>query len=217
MHRPCWHLSIWKPSNVVHRMHCMHRKLLMCLTALLRQVAELAQRLAQNSAAGLQKLAGHTLWFERDKRAHESAVQVPVIELYTGENMTGRKFVISGAPNEDLTLDGMNDKVSSCKILSGTWMLYVDANFQGQVSALKPGEYPSKESMGLPNDAISSIRPFPPAQANSILLFQDSGFRGRMVHLTSSSDDLAAIDFAGMPLTCTHEHSYKDAGFATFC
>jgi hypothetical protein len=40
-------------------------------------------------------------------------------------------------------------------------MLYKDVDFQGEISILPEGNYASPESMGLPNDSLSSLRKFP--------------------------------------------------------
>lgn len=65
-----------------------------------------------------------------------------------------------------------NDRVSSAIVEGGPWILYTDFGFQGQVSILEPGRYPRPKDLRLPNDKISSMRPFPPPSAVSILIFQ---------------------------------------------
>lgn len=65
-----------------------------------------------------------------------------------------------------------NDWASSAVVKGGTWMMYTDFDFQGQVSIRGPGRYNSPIAMGIPNDKLSSIRPFPPPAQSSILLFK---------------------------------------------
>ena len=54
-----------------------------------------------------------------------------------------------------------NDKVSSFVIVSGTWQLFKDENFnspQGNLEGFGPGHYPSVTAVGIDNDALSSVR-----------------------------------------------------------
>lgn len=119
----------------------------------------------------------------------------PCIELYTGSQASGRKYTVSGRCVSNLEIDAMKGKVSSCKITEGTWMLYGELSYQGQVTFLKPGTYDTKYRMGLKSsETVASMRPFPPKAENSILLFQFPGFRGRMVHLTESLSDPTTLD-----------------------
>ena len=65
-----------------------------------------------------------------------------------------------------------NDQVSSAIVKGVPWILYTDAFFQGEVSIVEEGTYPRPEDLRLPNDRISSARPFPPPSAVSILIFE---------------------------------------------
>lgn len=57
-----------------------------------------------------------------------------------------------------------NDKVSSFRVVSGTWKLYADANYQSPTPAgdeereFWPGFYPRVEDLGIENDTISSVK-----------------------------------------------------------
>jgi len=52
-----------------------------------------------------------------------------------------------------------NDKISSFVITSGTWQFFRDSNFVGPASnVLGPGNYNWVESVGIPNDSVSSVR-----------------------------------------------------------
>ena len=52
-----------------------------------------------------------------------------------------------------------NDKVSSFVINSGAWQFFRDSNFTGPASnVLGPGRYSWVESVGIPNDSVSSVR-----------------------------------------------------------
>ncbi|MEO8738610.1 MAG: beta/gamma crystallin-related protein [Casimicrobiaceae bacterium] len=61
--------------------------------------------------------------------------------LYSGPNLTGRAFSISG--QETTNLDGLfNDRASSLRVDSGYWIFCSDANFYGECRTFGPGEYP---------------------------------------------------------------------------
>lgn len=52
-----------------------------------------------------------------------------------------------------------NDKVSSFVITSGSWQFFRDINFSGPASVvIGPGRYNWVESVGIPNDSVSSVR-----------------------------------------------------------
>lgn len=138
------------------------------------------------------------------------------IELYQDNNFNGRSLVTEQDIG-NLENFNFNDRASSCRIKAGTWMLYKDINFQGEVSILSDGNYASPESMGLPNDSLSSFRRFPEVSGPTILLFEDINFQGRMVVLTGAESNFKNIDFNDqvssiIVLEGTWE-IYKDADF----
>ncbi|MEG3840263.1 beta/gamma crystallin-related protein [Microcoleus sp. herbarium14] len=53
-----------------------------------------------------------------------------------------------------------NDKITSAKVISGTWQVFGDTNFTGSNVKLPPGEYPNLAiSPGvINNDSISSLK-----------------------------------------------------------
>lgn len=58
--------------------------------------------------------------------------------------------------------DYWNDKISSIVVVSGRWIFYEHADFWGEHWSpveLGPGYYPWVESVGIPNDSISSFKP----------------------------------------------------------
>ncbi|HTN78316.1 MAG TPA: hypothetical protein VMK16_01485 [Acidimicrobiales bacterium] len=87
-----------------------------------------------------------------------------------------------------------NDEVSSAKVQAagttscqpgdGQVAFFVDADFLGSCVVKDVGDYPSAETIGLPNDSISSIRVGNDAQA---ILCTDAGFKGDCILLTSST------------------------------
>ncbi len=135
------------------------------------------------------------------------------ITLYENSNYGGRSLEITAA-DSNLGNEGFNDKASSCKVESGTWILYKDVNFGGSYSILKPGEYSNSDAMGLQNDSLSSLRPLP---ESGICLFRDSYFGGRMVVLTGALSNFKTIDFndevsSAIVISDTW-HLYKDSDF----
>jgi len=58
------------------------------------------------------------------------------ITTYEGANYTGRSMEFT-SDNVRLQHDGFNDKPSSCKVESGTWILYKDSNFQEDLTSIR--------------------------------------------------------------------------------
>jgi hypothetical protein len=115
------------------------------------------------------------------------------IQLYKDSNFGGRMIEVEGDIG-NLKDYGFTDEVSSCKVMDGTWLLYKDQDFQGAYAILDKGEYGSPSSMGLSNDSLSSLRPFPQAAENTILLFKDSNYKGRMIPPTGAESNFHNID-----------------------
>jgi hypothetical protein len=66
-----------------------------------------------------------------------------------------------GGASLDSTSDQPNVaayKISSIKVMSGTWRFYEYPNYGGRYWDLGPGEYSSVESIGIPDDLISSFK-----------------------------------------------------------
>jgi hypothetical protein len=67
-----------------------------------------------------------------------------------------------GGQSLDATSDqpgvAISDKISSINVLSGTWRFYEYPNYGGRFWDLGPGEYPSVQSVGIPDDLISSFK-----------------------------------------------------------
>ncbi|WP_414619051.1 CAP domain-containing protein [Calothrix sp. CCY 0018] len=77
------------------------------------------------------------------------------IEIFVDANFSGGS---SGPFNQDSSFVGdfWNDKISSIKVLFGTWEFFEDANFQGRSFRLTPGEYAFVGNEW--NDIISSFK-----------------------------------------------------------
>lgn len=92
------------------------------------------------------------------------------ITIYRDFDFIGR--FVEVAAEEPSFPPVFNDRVSSAVVKGGPWILYTDFFYQGQMSILEPGAYPRPEDLQLPNDKISSMRPFPPPSVVSILIFE---------------------------------------------
>ena len=79
------------------------------------------------------------------------------VTLYEHEGFEGRTFTAQ-RPTNDLARLGFNDRASSVIVSGERWEVCEDARFSGRCMVLRPGRYPSLESMGM-NDQISSMRP----------------------------------------------------------
>ena len=88
------------------------------------------------------------------------------ILLYEGEDFCGKCLdVVRGQADLGLFKEGFfNDRTSSMTILSGNWSFYRDPNFAAPFRCrstrliVGPGSYPRIADLGIPNDAISSLR-----------------------------------------------------------
>jgi hypothetical protein len=76
------------------------------------------------------------------------------ITLFSDTDFRGNRVTLQGAAR-DLSGMGMNDRVSSVVVQSGTWVLCEHRDFGGRCAELGPGEYRALPDF---NDAISSVR-----------------------------------------------------------
>ena len=82
--------------------------------------------------------------------------------LFKDRDMRGNSLHL-GASERDLRNRGegngnWNDETSSIRIVSGTWQFFDHINFDGARSpVLGPGDYPTHDHFGLPNDVMSSV------------------------------------------------------------
>src|SRR5947209_12855727 len=78
------------------------------------------------------------------------------ITFYSGEGFSGGTFT---ADRQVWNMDrlGFNDQAHSAVVRGGSWEVCTDARFEGRCVVLRPGDYPSLDSMGLGGN-ISSVR-----------------------------------------------------------
>lgn len=77
--------------------------------------------------------------------------------FYEHDGFQGRSFNAERRIN-NFEQSGFNDRASSVVVLSDRWEVCEHAQFGGQCIVLRPGRYPSLDSMGM-NDRVSSVRP----------------------------------------------------------
>jgi hypothetical protein len=88
-------------------------------------------------------------------------VNMSEIVLFQHANFHGaHKHLYGSESNLNAADDNFfNDKISSFVITSGSWQFFRDSNFSGPASnVFGPGRYNWVESVGIPNDSISSVR-----------------------------------------------------------
>lgn len=131
---------------------------------------------------------------------HENIGNDAISSVQTAESIT--LFEHAGFSGRDLELHkstpnfvplGFNDKASSIKVASGTWIVYEHINYEGKYWEIGPGEYDIKvlhEKIG--NDVISSVKLLP---LPCITLFEHKGFSGRELKLHKSTSNFIPLGF----------------------
>lgn len=109
-----------------------------------------------------------------------------------------------GTPSEEHTeavsaLTALNNHVSSCQVVEGTWILYTGEQYgmdsdvvEHQPSILHKGDYANPTAMKLANDKVSSLRPLP---ERGICLFEKPNYCGKMISL-AEGEQKDALPFA---------------------
>lgn len=87
---------------------------------------------------------------------------LPQIHLFDDDNFRGDELDIFGEGTPAIGRDagkGWNDDVSSVVVVSGTWELFTDNDFQDRKLTLVPGTYPSIEACGMGNVGGATAEP----------------------------------------------------------
>lgn len=85
---------------------------------------------------------------------------VPHLIVFSEKGMQGRHWhVFSDIPSISGISFTWDDNISSLVVLAGQWQFYRGRHFQDPVGGvIGPGVYPSLATIGIPNDAVSSIQ-----------------------------------------------------------
>lgn len=142
------------------------------------------------------------------------------IHLYESEDFSKREVILHHA-DPNLKNVHFENKTSSIYVESGTWQVFDRPDYANGGAGsviLGPGRYPNPKAIGLPNDCISSVRPFSDLalarqrRPNLEKIFSDSDGELRIVskffsqdigtckYTTYSSDDVALkgnLDYDG--------------------
>lgn len=125
--------------------------------------------------------------------------EAAAIAIYSQPGYRGRSWVFSD-DIPDLRLLGLNNQVSSIRVLGGRWQICARINYGGCVNIT--GNIPDLRGSGF-NNVISSIReggyaggPVGPGPVQpQIIVYQDSGYRGRN---RTIAGNIADLDDVGM-------------------
>jgi len=92
-----------------------------------------------------------------DESRYAPAPPVPQVTFYEHESFGGRSFTTEREV-ADFNRVGFQNMASSVDVVGERWEVCQNFNYSGRCVVLRPGRYPSFQSMGL-NDRISSVRP----------------------------------------------------------
>ncbi|XP_077015244.1 beta-crystallin A4 [Tamandua tetradactyla] len=105
------------------------------------------------------------------------------------------------------------ETVRSLKVLSGAWVGFEHAGFQGQQYVLERGEYPSWDAWSgntaYPTQRLTSFRPLACAnhRDSRLTIFEQENFLGRKGELSDDYPSLQAMGWDGNGVGSCHVHS----------
>uniref|UniRef100_A0A2K5KU90 Beta-crystallin A4 n=1 Tax=Cercocebus atys TaxID=9531 RepID=A0A2K5KU90_CERAT len=105
------------------------------------------------------------------------------------------------------------ETVRSLKVLSGAWVGFEHAGFQGQQYVLERGEYPSWDAWGgntaYPSERLTSFRPVACAnhRDSRLTIFEQENFLGKKGELSDDYPSLQAMGWEGNEVGSFHVHS----------
>lgn len=127
------------------------------------------------------------------------------ITFYEAENFAGRSFTGTQQVTNFGRI-GFNDTASSVYVTTGRWEVCDDVRFNGRCVVLRPGRYPSLQSMAL-NDRISSMRMVagnapinerryaPQPALPQISFYEGENFQGRVFSADHAIDNFVPLGF----------------------
>ncbi|XP_040284757.1 beta/gamma crystallin domain-containing protein 1 isoform X1 [Bufo bufo] len=116
------------------------------------------------------------------------------VELFSEADFKGQSQLLE----EDLSIIEESFKVKSCKVTSGRWTAYDQADFSGNLWVLEEGRYPNLCAMGCPHDTvIRSMKTINYEFSDpSLVLYGKENCRGRRVKLNKETTDLQAMGYS---------------------
>ncbi|XP_071997964.1 beta/gamma crystallin domain-containing protein 1 isoform X2 [Engystomops pustulosus] len=89
-------------------------------------------------------------------------------------------------------------KIMSCKVTSGRWAAYDQADFSGSTWVLEEGSFPNLCAMGCPHDAIiRSVKTIKYEFSDpNLVLFGKENYKGRRVKLSKETPNLQAMGYS---------------------
>ncbi|XP_040206116.1 beta/gamma crystallin domain-containing protein 1 isoform X2 [Rana temporaria] len=116
------------------------------------------------------------------------------VEVFSEPDFQGQNQIYE----EDVNNIDDSFKIMSCKISSGRWTLYDQADFSGNLWVLEEGTFPNLCAMGCPHDtSIRSLKmiAYEFSEPDAVL-FGKENFKGRRVKVSKESTDLQATGYS---------------------
>ncbi|XP_055405936.1 beta-crystallin A4 [Bubalus kerabau] len=135
----------------------------------------------------------------------------PGIVVWDEEGFQGRRHEFTAECPSVLELGF--ETVRSLKVLSGAWVGFEHAGFQGQQYVLERGEYPSWDAWSgntsYPAERLTSFRPVACAnhRDSRLTIFEQENFLGRKGELSDDYPSLQAMGWDGNEVGSFHVHS----------
>ncbi|XP_068089460.1 LOW QUALITY PROTEIN: beta/gamma crystallin domain-containing protein 1 [Hyperolius riggenbachi] len=116
------------------------------------------------------------------------------VEVFSEPNFQGENQILEG----DLNNLEESFKIMSCKVASGRWLLYDQADFTGNLWVLEEGVFPDLCAMGCPHDAdVRSLKIVNYEFSEPhLVLYGKEHFKGRKVKVSKEVTDLQASGYS---------------------
>ncbi|XP_075718340.1 beta/gamma crystallin domain-containing protein 1 [Rhinoderma darwinii] len=116
------------------------------------------------------------------------------VELFSEPNFKGQNQLLEA----DSSSIEESFKIMSCKVTSGRWAAYDQADFSGSLWVLEEGSFPNLCAMGCPYDAvIRSVKTIKYEFSDpSLVLYGKDHYKGRRVKLRKETTDLQAMGYS---------------------
>nr|1BD7_A Chain A, CIRCULARLY PERMUTED BB2-CRYSTALLIN [Rattus norvegicus]1BD7_B Chain B, CIRCULARLY PERMUTED BB2-CRYSTALLIN [Rattus norvegicus] len=113
------------------------------------------------------------------------------IILYENPNFTGKKMEIVDDDVPSFHAHGYQEKVSSVRVQSGTWVGYQYPGYRGLQYLLEKGDYKDNSDFGAPHPQVQSVRRIRDMQGNpKIIIFEQENFQGHSHELSGPCPNL---------------------------